>query len=371
MYTLAIARSRDSTRLLKALEPGGKLELYKPLNAMATAKVGVSSLLASAFSATLDSTVITYDQYKKEKEKGEYYEELDINRLFGLSQVVGSYGNENCEKHEPPMSIFVKSVTGKTITLEVSTEDTISVVKEKIRNKELIPSDLQRLIFACKELEDQHTLSDYHIKNDDTLHLTLRLRGGRSRGLTSEASEHTFFPRYYISNDGLLDPPFDYDFTKIRDDGTKFFRGGHRYYRPYGWNRCALQVLDRPEYRDNKWLGTAGYRVESSEGEWPVCYHGTKINVSGNIAQEGYLLSMGRRFKFGRGIYSSPSIEVAAKFAQVFPHKDGKKYQIVFQNRVSLDGLVVINGSDTGEGEFWVQCNEKLMRPYGLCFRPV
>ena len=47
-------------------------------------------------------------------------------------------------------------------------------------------------------------------------------------------------------------------------------------------------MLDRPEYGDNKWLGTAGYRVESSEGEWPVSYHGTGVNVSGNIAQERY-----------------------------------------------------------------------------------
>ena len=176
-------------------------------------------------------------------------------------------------------------------------------------------------------------------------------------------------PTLYI-NDSLLDPPFDYDFTKTTDDGTEFYRGGHRYYRPYGWERYAIKVLDRPEYRDNKWLGKPGYRVESSEGEWPVCYHGTGVNVSGNIAQEGYLLSMGKRFKFGRGIYSSPSIEVAAKYANVFNH-EGKKYQLVFQNRVSPDGLVVIDGSDTGVGEYWVQSNEKLMRPYGICMRPV
>ena len=89
-----------------------------------------------------------------------------------------------------------------------------------------------------------------------------------------------------------------------------------------------------------------------------------------NIPQEGYLLSKGKRFKFGRGIYSSPSIEVAAKYAKVFTH-EGKKYQLVFQNCVSPEGLVVIDGSDTGVGEYWVQSNEKLMRPYGICMRRI
>ncbi|RGB33063.1 hypothetical protein C1646_762140 [Rhizophagus diaphanus] len=166
---------------------------------------------------------------------------------------------------------------------------------------------------------------------------TKKLSGGSPYGpiLTNKT-----IPYETILPDSLLSPQFNFDLTNIKDDGLNFTHGGEIYKRP-----CKIP-----------------------QNKWAVSYHGTDYKNAKSIAQDGYSLSKGILFNFGKGIYSTPDIDVTASYLRSFK-LNGKRYIFVFQNRVNPNTLVKIPKEVTGVGEYWISPNGYDICSYGICIK--
>ena len=320
-------------------------------------------LLAAGFSAILGVEVVITDAVQPQGAAALHgggvgtnsLPKISIHDVFHLTYVPIPLESVNPGEL---FEIYVKTLTGSRIILQVTDSFTISDVKAAVEAKEDIPARKQRLVFSGKPLGDDETVHSAGIPHGGTVFLIVLLRGGA--------------PEIQLPKEELA-PSYDFDFTGEKKDRNTYMRGKYEYFRPYGWYRYALKVLGHPKYEDDRWLGPGGIRTDSSAEEWPVSYHGTSMESAKHILKEGYKAGTGQ--VYGKGVYSSPSLTMVAKvYAQTFDCK-GSTWKIALQNRINpaSEHLKIVPASETCAGaDYWVSPKHDPengvydVRPYGV-----
>ena len=296
-------------------------------------------LLAAAVSAVSGVTVV-------HPNRGAHLPKFSIDNLFHATYIPIPLLESGVDEKEV-FEIYVKTLTvaDKKYTIHVTNAFTIAHVKASLEQMADTPGKDLRLVFNGKLLKDKETMKSAGIVPGSSLILWFDVKAA---GCEFQLDLDEFAPK------------FNYDFTTRQSDGT-YMRNKFEYHRPYGWYRYGLNVIGK--YDDDKWLGPDGIRTDTSPNEWPVSYHGTNMENAKTIAKEGFSLAKSTRFKYGKGIYSTPLPSVAEGYSQEFKH-NGSTCYVILQNRVNPKAMEVVNGD-----KYWISPNEKDIRPYGILVR--
>ena len=296
----------------------------------------MENIIAAGLSAFIGKTVLIGGD---ELTDGE---EVSLDNIHMCSCAWGK--DAGTEEQKKGMDIFVDTTEGKQFTVGVDPSHTIAQLKQKLMGIGAIHENKQMLTFGGSPLQ-----------NDVSLHGCKMGGGDRIILMSNEFS-------YVKINKNEFDSQYNYEYPTSGNSGDHYMRGGEEFERPYGCEKYAVKVIGK--YESDVWLGTSGCNSRQNDvpGEWPVSYHGTKDRFAKPIVKDGY--KMGHRFKHGRGIYSTPTPDIAIDYySEPFDHK-GVSYKLLFMNRVNMDCTKV--AKEDGIGTYYVTSDPTQIRPYAI-----
>ena len=338
-------------------------------------------------------------------------------------QVIKKEKIETVSTSDSKNSIFIKTLTGKTIIFPFFGDLTIGDLKVMIQDKEGIPPDQQRLVFAGTQLEDWRTLNDFNIKIGSVIHLILRLRGG-GYSLTIKAFDGQVIGFPYTDNQTVRDIKehvlkergiqvdrqiLIYKSKELQNDqitgkigfkldskeeaertvflvlnesaGPQKILGSQILDPPYDYDFTSISDLGKVFTRGGKeYKRPCGWRrialkvkdkygdnvwlgCNNSIGEWPVAYHGTNFDGIHGISHNGFDKTKWKREWFGKAHYTTPDISIADDYACLVNY-GGRVVKFVLQCRVDPTKMQVVNA-----GKYWLLPDDQDLRPYGICFK--